>query len=202
MSVKVLSAEFLTSAAEPRGFPEPGPPEIALAGRSNVGKSSAINALTQRKKLAITSRTPGRTRLVNFFDVRLASGRTELPLRLVDLPGYGFAQASQGEREEWRGRVEAYLTARPVLRGVVHLLDIRHEPSDLDLDLSEWLRSIGVQERVVLTKSDKLTRNERLGAARRIEKSLGLAEGDARVFSAEEGIGVEELRSEIAARCR
>jgi GTP-binding protein len=126
--VKVVHAEFLVSATEPNNYPAVDLPEIAFAGRSNVGKSSAINLLTQRKHLAITSNTPGRTRLVNFFDVTLQVSKTRAEeMRLVDLPGYGFAKASKGDRDEWRSRVDSYLVGRVSLRGVVHLLDIRHE---------------------------------------------------------------------------
>lgn len=196
--MKVVKAEFLVSATQPENYPPVDLPEIAIAGRSNVGKSSAINLLTHRKHLAITSNTPGRTRLVNFFDVGLQVSKTRVEeIRLVDLPGYGFAKASKDERGEWRTRVNAYLVHRVSLRGVVHLLDIRHDPSDLDLQLSEWLRSLGRDEIAVFTKSDKLTRNERLTRIRKLEKALQVPEGWAIPFSATTGEGRDELWKKI-----
>lgn len=196
--MKILRAEFLTSANRADGYPPVDLPEIALAGRSNVGKSSAINALTGKKGLAITSNTPGRTRLVNFFDVEVALSKTNVvEMRLVDLPGYGFAKAPKEEREEWRARVDSYLVGRVSLRGVVHLVDIRHDPSELDRTLSEWLRSLGRDEILVLTKSDKLTKNERRSRTAALEKALGLPPGAGIAFSAASGEGVDTLWDKI-----
>ena len=196
--MKVVKAEFLVSADTASNYPEVDVPEIALAGRSNVGKSSAINTLTGRKGLAITSNTPGRTRLVNFFDVEVQLSKTHFEeMRLVDLPGYGFAKASRDERDEWRKRVDSYMTGRVSLRGVVHLLDIRHEPSDLDLQLSEWLRALGRDEIAVFTKSDKLSRNERKTRIAQLEKALGLPAGSGIAFSAHDGEGREQVWNEI-----
>lgn len=196
--MKVVKADFLVSANTAANYPEVDLPEIALAGRSNVGKSSAINVLTGRKGLAITSNTPGRTRLVNFFDVDVQLAKTNVvSLRLVDLPGYGFAKASRDERDEWRKRVDSYMTGRVSLRGVVHLLDIRHEPSDLDLQLSEWLRALGRDEIAVFTKSDKLSRNERLTRMAAHEKALGLPPRSGIAFSAQDGEGRDRLWNEI-----
>ncbi|HVO30006.1 MAG TPA: ribosome biogenesis GTP-binding protein YihA/YsxC [bacterium] len=195
MSIKVVKAEFIKSATDPKEYPPVELPEIALAGRSNVGKSSAINALVQRHGLAVTSSTPGRTRLVNFFEVRVkpSGAQKERGFRLVDLPGYGFAQASKGEREEWRPRVEKYLAQRPTLRAVVHLMDARHEPSDLDIALTDWLHSLGREEIPVFTKADKLTRNEQLTRKTRLEAALGMEKGEGILFSAAEGLGHDEL---------
>jgi len=120
--VRVVRAAFAGSAAGPEGYPKADLPEVALAGRSNVGKSTLINALLNRKGLAKTSSTPGKTRLINFFDV---DGR----FHLVDLPGYGFARVPRGEKAAWRHRIEGYITGRKVLRLVVLLLDIRHPPT-------------------------------------------------------------------------
>ena len=198
--MKVIRSEFVTSATAPEHYPEVDLPEIAIAGRSNVGKSSAINTLVNRKGLAVTSNTPGRTRLVNFFEVELQFSQTKREvIRLVDLPGYGFASASKTEKASWRGRVDAYVKGRVSLRGVIHLLDIRHEPSDLDLDLTDWLKSLGRDEIPVFTKADKLSRNERLTRTRRLEKALGLPTGSGVAFSALDGTGKDELWKKVLA---
>ena len=196
--MKVVRAEFVTSAVRPDGYPGVDLPEVALAGRSNVGKSSAINVLTGRKGLAVTSNTPGRTRLVNFFDVELAVSKTRhVVLRLVDLPGYGYAKASKTEREEWRKRVDSYVAGRVSLRGVVHLLDIRHDPTELDVALTEWLGSLGRDEIPVFTKADKLSRNERLTRTSRLERALGLPPRSGIPFSALSGEGRDTVWKRI-----
>ena len=198
--MKVLRAEFVTSATRPDGYPEVDLPEIAFAGRSNVGKSSAINVLTGRKGLAVASTTPGRTRLVNFFDVELGLSPTRtLELRLVDLPGYGYAKAAKQEREEWRQRVDAYITGRVSLRGVVHLIDIRHDPTEHDEMLADWLRSLGRDQIPVFTKADKLSRNERTTRIARLEKALRLPKGQGTPFSALTGDGRDVVWKKILA---
>lgn len=199
MSFKVTAAEFLKSASAPEDFPPAGAAEVAFAGRSNVGKSSVINILTARKRLAITSSTPGRTRLVNFFDIegRMGGAQKSRQIRLVDLPGYGYAKAAHDEREEWRGRVEGYLVGREKLSAVVHLLDLRHSPTDLDLDLGEWLGSLGLNRIAVFTKADKLTRNQQSGATQKLEQELGLSKGSAILFSSLDGTGRDDLWKRI-----
>jgi GTP-binding protein len=156
--LKVVTCEFLAGAAAPRDFPPVALPEVAFLGRSNVGKSSLINALLGRKDLARTSSTPGRTRQVNFF--RINNG-----CLFVDLPGYGFAKVSKATREGWRGLVESYLDRRAPGRLAILIVDARHPPSPLDLEMREWLESREMPYQVAATKSDKLSRNE-------LEKSL------------------------------
>jgi GTP-binding protein len=185
--VKVLAAELVVSASAVAGFPAEGAPEIALLGRSNVGKSSLLNRLVARRSLARTSKTPGRTRLVNFFRVL----RPEGELRLVDLPGYGFAKVSQAERRAWQALVEGYLTKRAALRLALLLQDARRDPGTDESDLLPWLAARGVPVLGVLTKVDRLSARER-GARLRFfrEHGLGL---EWVATSARSGAGIEAL---------
>jgi GTP-binding protein len=169
--VEVVTAEFLTSAADPAGWPAEGPPEIAFAGRSNVGKSSTINALAARRGLAAVSGTPGKTRLLNFFRIVLRDG---LELRFVDLPGYGYAKVGKAERAAFQALVEPYVRQRATLRAVVALCDPRREPGAEEHDLLEWLGAAGRPAVVVATKVDKLARHERKPILERLRAALGL----------------------------
>jgi GTP-binding protein len=155
--VKILSAELVTSAAGAGGFPAEGPPEVAFLGRSNVGKSSLLNRLVARRSLARTSKTPGRTQLVNFFSVR----RPDRELRFVDLPGYGWARVSKRERRAWQALVESYLEKRAPLRLGILLQDVRRDPGPDEVDLLPWLAERGVPVIGVLTKVDRLSARER-----------------------------------------
>lgn len=150
---KVKDVQFVISAVKPAQFPNTPYPEIAFVGRSNVGKSSLLNSLVSRKNLARISSTPGKTRHINFFQV---NGK----FNLVDLPGYGYAKVSKVERESWRKIIEAYLVEREQLKLVVSLIDIRHDPTALDLDLINWLESIEREYLIVLTKGDKVKKGE------------------------------------------
>lgn len=199
--MRVTGAEFVKSATRPAEFPPADVPEIALAGRSNVGKSSSINTLLARKNLAVTSRTPGRTRLVNFFDVnlQLASGQKARALRFVDLPGYGFAKAPREEQKEWRHRVDGYVRERESLVTVIHLVDLRHDLSPLDLGLTDWLRELGRPEVLVFTKSDKLSRNQQRTRAGILERASGMEPGTGILFSSHTGQGKEDVWKRIAA---
>jgi GTP-binding protein len=180
---------FLSSAARPGDFPADEGVEIAFAGRSNSGKSSAINAITGRRGLARTSKTPGRTQLINFFE--LEPGR-----RLVDLPGYGYAKVSEATRQYWRELIGAYFAGRRSLRGVVLIMDARHPLRDLDRQLLAHTRGLPVH--VLLTKADKMSRGEgaKVLAAVRRELALGAS---IQLFSALSGLGVDEARSVAAA---
>src|SRR6185503_13845142 len=150
-----IPARFVISASKPSEFPPPSLPEIAVVGRSNVGKSSLINALTGQDGLARTSRTPGRTRLVNWFEV---NGK----FQLVDLPGYGYAEVSREMRESWRPLIENYLSERKTLAGVLLLIDVRRGVQDEELDFVPWLEAKQTPIVVALTKSDKLAKNKRM----------------------------------------
>jgi GTP-binding protein len=168
--MKILAAELLTSAADPAGFPAHGAPEIALLGRSNVGKSSLLNRLVGRRSLARTSRTPGRTRLVNFFRVL----RPEGELVLADLPGYGWARVSKAERRGWQALVESYLERRAGLRLAILLQDVRRDPGPDEIDLLPWLAARGIPVLGVATKVDRLNARERAARMRALRES-GLA---------------------------
>jgi GTP-binding protein len=161
------SARFVTSAAQPSDFPPPSLPEVAVVGRSNVGKSSLINALVGKPGLARTSRTPGRTRLVNWFAI-------EERFHLVDLPGYGYAEVSQATRESWRPLIESYLAERKSLTGVLLLIDIRRGVQDEELDFIPWLAERAMPVVVALTKADKLAKNKRILEVARARQALAL----------------------------
>jgi GTP-binding protein len=175
-------AQFLASSAGPAGMPPPGPPELAFAGRSNVGKSSAINALTGRRRLAFTSKTPGRTQTINFFE--LGGGG-----RLVDLPGYGYAKVSHALREQWRTLVGSYVRSRATLAGVVLVMDARHPLTPLDVQLIEFLGDVRLL--ALLSKADKLTRAQQ---ASTLASVSGKLRGEVRLFSSLTLQGVDECR--------
>jgi GTP-binding protein len=182
------AAEFVASVGQPEQLPPPGPPECAFAGRSNVGKSSAINALTGRKRLAFTSKTPGRTQTINFY--RLAGGAL-----LADLPGYGFARVPLPLRRQWGELVNAYLRGRSALAAVVVVMDARHPLTPLDEQLLDWLR--GTRLLVLLSKSDKLSRREQQVALAMTQEKLtqrGDHVAEVRLFSSLNRQGVEECR--------
>ncbi|EKQ53149.1 MULTISPECIES: ribosome biogenesis GTP-binding protein YihA/YsxC [unclassified Clostridium] len=151
--MRIKKSEFITSAVKKNQYPIDNRVEIAFVGRSNVGKSSLINSLTNRKKLAKVSQTPGKTRLVNFFLIND-------DFYLVDLPGYGYAKVSQAEKDSWGKTVEMYLNDREQLKRVVLLVDSRHKPTGDDIMMHEWIKHFGYDVIVIATKSDKLTRNE------------------------------------------
>ena len=185
--MRVQSAELLQAAGRAEQFPRGGRPEIAFAGRSNVGKSSLINRLLGRRNLAHTSSTPGRTRTINFYLVN----ETVL---FADLPGYGYAKVSRSLQEDWWALVEGYLTHRTPLRGVVHLVDARHPPTERDQGLQEFLAAVGVPSVVVLTKADKVPRGQRAATQAAAARALGVVRAEASfLFSAETGEGTLPL---------
>jgi len=187
--MKVQSAEFETSAARPSDFPAPGAPEVAFLGRSNVGKSSLLNRLVNRRSLARTSSTPGKTRLLNWF--RVERGGREL--RLVDLPGYGYAKVSKGERKRWQQLVEAYLDSRGPLRVAVLLQDLRRDTSEDETLLVDWLSERNVPVLLALTKCDKLKPMRRAARVKELRKQLQLPAARVVATSAEKGFGIPEL---------
>jgi len=193
--VKIDTAELLTSCAQSVDFPDPGAPEVAFLGRSNVGKSSLINRLVRRKKLARTSSTPGKTRLIHFFAI--TGGSREL--RMVDLPGYGWAKVSRRERGGWQQLVESYLQKRPPLCAAILLQDVRRDVSDDETLLLDWLAERGIFSLVAITKTDKLKPMRR---AKRLRELRGQLEGlGDRVVatSAQTGEGMDALWRAILA---
>ncbi len=185
--MKVTSAEFVGSAASPKGFPRQGLPELAFLGRSNVGKSSLINSLLNRRSLAQTSRTPGKTRTVNFFLINDA-------FLFADLPGYGYAKVSRSVQQSWEKMVVGYLKGRSVLRGSILLVDLRHPPKDTDRRMKEWLEFNGCPVVVAATKADKLSSLRRKDHLDVIRRELPLAAGTPLIpYSSRTGLGREEL---------
>ena len=183
---KAPQVEFLTSAPDLRRCPDlEGKVEIAMVGRSNVGKSSFINKLTKRKRLAHTSNTPGKTRLLNYYLVDDAWA-------LVDLPGYGYAKVSKSEQQRWRVTLEEFLTRREPLLGVLQLIDARHGPQPNDVEMNAWLDQTGVSVAVVITKTDKAGRAQSDKAAAAARKILRFSCG-LYLFSAETGEGADQL---------
>jgi GTP-binding protein len=182
-------ARFLSSAAAVTDFPSETVPELAFAGRSNVGKSSALNALAGRKRLAFASKTPGRTQMINFFALGEAG-------RLADLPGYGYASVPQALRASWNDLIGGYLMGRKSLIGVVVLMDARRPLTDNDRNFLEWLRPAPAARLVLLSKADKLSRAKQASALVRTRRGLDAAALTSQVmlFSSKSGAGVEETR--------
>jgi len=185
--MRIKQSEFITSAVKREQYPLDNRVEVAFVGRSNVGKSSIINSLTNRKKLAKVSGTPGKTRLVNFFLINN-------DFYLVDLPGYGYAKVSKTEKDSWGKTVETYLTDREQLKRVVLLVDSRHKPTGDDIMMNEWFKHFGYDVTVVATKSDKLTKNELSKSEKVIKETLKLSGTDKLYFfSSLNRIGTDEL---------
>jgi GTP-binding protein len=182
----VKTATYLTSAVQPKGYPEEKMPEIAFAGRSNVGKSSLINVLVNRKSLVRTSSTPGRTQMLNFFCIN----ETFL---LVDLPGYGFAKVPMSVKKAWGPMIKTYLQSRDNLAAVVLLFDIRRTPRDEDIQLLDWLEEFGIPTIPVITKADKVNRSQQAKHVKAIAEATGLPTDAFTLFSALKRQGVDDV---------
>jgi GTP-binding protein len=199
--VSVLDAAFVAEARAVAQLPPPGPPEVAISGRSNVGKSTLLNRIAARRSLARVSKTPGRTRGLVLFDLELRlPQQPELRrrMRLVDLPGYGYAQVPHSEREAWRVLVEGYVKHRPCLRLVLILVDARRGLGDEELQLMEWLELVHVPCHVVVTKADKLSASERGLLRERLRKESRSAGTSVSLVSGATGEGVDALWARIA----
>lgn len=189
--LKVNNCKFLYSVVKSSDLKHEPYPQIAFAGRSNVGKSSLLNRVAGIKNVAKVSQTPGKTRAVNFF-------MTDAGFMLVDLPGYGYAKVSKSIRHDWAGLVESYLLGNEMLRGVVHLVDSRHPPTNLDKELNGWLNENEINYLVVLTKADKISGNQLTKSISESRKGLVFMPGSGPLaFSAKTGRGKRELLSWI-----
>ncbi len=186
----IKNAEFIKSAVKPSQYTEPDYPEIAFAGRSNVGKSSLINTLVNRKKLVKTSSKPGMTQLINFFEI---NGNTSF----VDLPGYGYAKVSKKIRQTWGKMIETYLSSRENLLGLVLLIDIRRGPEKEEFELIDWLIKAGIEILIVFTKADKLSKPKQQKALAPSLRKLNLQKEDIILFSAKSRLGKDQLLKKI-----
>lgn len=195
MTIKNLNYQqthFVTSAPDIRHLPEDIGIEIAFAGRSNAGKSSALNTLTNQKSLARTSKTPGRTQLINLF-------RVEENLHLVDLPGYGYAEVPEEMKHKWQRALGEYLQMRECLKGLVVLMDIRHPLKDLDQQMIQWAVDSGLPVMLLLTKADKLAQGARRAQVNMVREAILPFQGDIQVeaFSSLKKFGVDKLREKL-----
>ena len=191
MKINTHNADILLSAANKSHYPQDDIPEVALAGRSNVGKSSFINTMLNRKNLARTSGKPGKTQLLNFFNI-------DDQLRFVDVPGYGYARVSKKEREKWGKMIEEYLTTRKNLKAVISLVDLRHEPSADDVQMYEFLKYYEIPVILVATQADKIPRGKWNKHESMIKKKLDFDKSDTFIiFSSVNKAGVEESWSAI-----
>lgn len=185
--MEVHNVELQISAVQPEQYPDQGYPEVAMVGRSNVGKSSLTNVLINRKSYARTSSQPGKTQTLNFY-------RVEDQVFFVDVPGYGYAKVSQKEREKWGQMIETYLTTRKPLKGVISLIDARHEPTEDDVSMYQYLSYYKIPVLVVATKSDKIARGKWNKQESIIKKKLGFNQRDQfQMFSAQTKSGKEEI---------
>ncbi|MCB1775543.1 MAG: YihA family ribosome biogenesis GTP-binding protein [Gammaproteobacteria bacterium] len=192
MRSRYRQAAFLTSAAKLKQAPADSGYEIAFAGRSNAGKSSAINTICDQKTLARTSKTPGRTQLLNFFSI-------DDERRLVDLPGYGYAKVAEGIKREWQGALSAYLEQRECLRGLMLMMDIRHPLKDFDLQMLNWADQIALPVHILLTKADKLKKGQAASTVLQVRARLQKMNDNFTVqrFSSLKRTGIDEVHDKL-----
>ena len=190
----VKRADFITSMKDYGEFATKGCPEVAFAGKSNVGKSSMINKIANRNKLARTSATPGKTRLINVYQINQE-------VNFIDLPGYGFAKVSKTEKQSWGKMMQNYFATTEDLCHVFHLVDIRHEPTEEDKEMNLFLRQAGIPFTVIATKSDKISRGARMKHIAPICRALAVQPWQVIPFSSEDGSGREEILAKIEEVC-
>ncbi len=184
----VTKSTFLKGAMRREHWPPDDRPEVAFVGRSNVGKSSCLNTLVGQSRLARVSKTPGRTQAINFFDLPRGSG-----LRFADLPGYGFAKVPKSVKKDWDRMIGEYLAERESLQLVIVLVDLRRDPTDLDMQMIDWLDQAGCTGLLVLTKADKISKNKRLHRQTVVCKGLGVPREASLLYSSTTDIGRKEL---------
>ncbi len=192
------AVRFIKSAFKEDQWPESDLPEVAFVGRSNVGKSSCLNALVGGKAIARVSKTPGRTQAINFFELKHAG----IDMRFADLPGYGFAKVPKSVKATWERMIGDYLSRRGKLGLVVVLVDLRRDPTDLDRAMVDWLEHTGRRGLLVLTKADKISKSKRLNRVAIITRGLGVPREAAMLFSSPDRLGRGELWSRIEEACR
>jgi GTP-binding protein len=190
--MKIYSAQFLTAAVSDKQYPKVSHPEFAFAGRSNVGKSSLLKSLLNRKKLVRTSATPGKTQQINFFEINES-------LIFTDLPGYGYAKVPAAVQRKWQHMIEQYVLKRESLTALIFIVDLRRDPTPLDLELKEWLDANGIRYILVATKSDKLSAGERSKQTRKIKQAFCTEDDSEKlvVYSSKNNQGRKELWSQI-----
>lgn len=189
-ATRVVSASFETSAPGLSACPPADCPEVALAGRSNVGKSSLLNAMTGQRGLATVSRQPGRTRLLNFFGLRLRHHQQDYPMRIADLPGYGYAKAARSVRDTFGPMIQNYLLGRTSLRAVILLMDARRGPTELDIDMLSFAAEQNLPSLLCVTKVDKLSASQRGILAKKFAKELGISPRAVSLTSAQTKMGI------------
>lgn len=191
--MEIKSVEFHRAAYKPEDFPRDKRPQFAIVGRSNVGKSSLINAIVNRKGIARVSQTPGKTQAIHFYLINEQ-------FYLVDLPGYGYAKVSKSMVQQWGELIRGYLDSAEELRLIVLLLDARRVPGDQDLQMHDWARNAGIDERVVLTKTDKLSRSQLIRSRTQIANELNVDAASVLATSAVTRNGIDQIRREMIAR--
>ena len=190
--MKITSTEFLVGAVSAKQYPKGTLPEFAFVGRSNVGKSSLIKSLLNRKKLVRISSSPGKTREINFFNIN------NDVMMFVDLPGYGFARVTPALQKKWKSMIEEYLTQREPLTAIIFIVDIRRKPTELDLTLKEWLEELDRDYILVITKADKLSSSERAKQTKIIKAAfMGKNALDCTVYSSKDHVGRKELWAQL-----